>query len=425
MKVTRRQFMQGGVAAFTVTFAAPEFMSDLALAQGARVRNLVVLYLSGGNDSLSMLVPYNDPFYYSRRPTIAVPAGNVLQVGTDSSRVALGLHPRLTGLRQIFDQGGLAFIQRTGYSNQSRSHFQGTDIWATANPANPANSSGLGWVGRYLDSLPSPVDPLVGWNTTRDLPRVLQSNKVSVPAIPSPAAYAFQSPNTGAEATAERNAAIRINSHIPVGSPSLAFVYGNAQAAMATLDRVATVASYNPTVTYAANNGFAQALKAVAGAMVRGIGTRVFYVTTGGFDTHAGQNPNAANGTYFNLMGTLNDGLTAFYNDLSNQGLLGDTLVLTFSEFGRRISENGSSGTDHGAASVMMALGGRVNGGLYGTAPVLNTDPANPTLENSAGDVRFETDFRSVYAQVIDQWLGADSRAILGGDFRKTGLGFV
>src|SRR5438128_5189894 len=201
MKVTRRQFVKGGVAAFTVTFAAPEFLSDLARAQGAHVRNLVVLNLSGGNDSLSMLIPYNDPFYYSRRPTLAVPAANVLQVGTDASGVALGLHPRLTGLKQIFDQGRLAFIQRTGYPNQSRSHFQGTDIWSTANPA---NSSGLGWVGRYLDSLPSPVDPLVGWNTTASLPHVLQAARVSVPAIASTGGYGFSSPNSGAESTAAR-----------------------------------------------------------------------------------------------------------------------------------------------------------------------------------------------------------------------------
>jgi uncharacterized protein (DUF1501 family) len=424
MKVTRRQFIQGGAAAFTVTFAAPEFLSDLAQAQGARVRNLVVLYLSGGNDSLSMLVPYNDPSYYSRRPTIAIPATNVLQVGTDSSKVTLGLHPRLTGLKQIFDQGRLALIQRTGYPNQSRSHFQGTDIWATADPANSGN---LGWVGRYLDSLPSPLDPLVGWNTTGALPHVLQSSHVAVPAIPNPATYSFLSPNSAipAEAAAERATALRINSHVPVDRPSLAFVYGSAQAAMATLDRVATVASYGGTVTYANNNALAQALKAVAGSMVRGVGTKIFYVTTGGFDTHSNQNPNAANGTYANLMGTVNDALFAFYSDLNNQGLLGDTLVLSFSEFGRRISENGTNGTDHGAASVMMAMGGRVSGGLYGTAPVLNLDPKNPTLENNAGDVTFETDFRSVYAQVIDQWLGADSRAILSGDFRKAGLGFV
>lgn len=421
MKVTRREFVRGGVAAFTVSFAAPDFLCELARAQGAGVRNLVVLYLSGGNDALSLLVPYNDRFYYSRRPSLAVPAGTVLQIGTDSSRVALGLHPRLTGLKQIFNDGRLAFIQRTGYPNQSRSHFLGTDIWSTANPA---NSSGLGWVGRYLDSLPSPVDPLVGWNTTRDLPRVLQASHVSVPAISSPAGYAFLSPNSGAEASAERATAVRINGHIPVDRPQLAFVYGSSQAALATLDRVASVATYNGTAAYP-NTGLGQALKAVAGAMVRGIGTKVFYVTTGGFDTHSGQNVNAANGAYFGLMATLNDSLIAFYNDLRNQGLLGDTLLLTFSEFGRRVTENGSQGTDHGAASVMLAMGGRVSGGLYGTAPSLAPDPANPTLENSAADVRFETDFRSVYARVIDQWLGAESRSILGGDFRVPSLTFI
>jgi uncharacterized protein (DUF1501 family) len=421
MNVTRRQFVKGGVGAFTVTFAAPGFLNDLALAQGGRVRNLVVLYLSGGNDALSMLVPYNDPFYYSRRPTLAVPAGSVLQVGADSSRAALGLHPRLTGLKQVFDQGKLALIQRTGYENQSRSHFQGTDIWATADPRNP---SGFGWVGRYLDSLPSPIDPLIGWNTTRDLPRVLQSAHTPVSAIPSAAGYAFASPNGGAEAAAERAAAVRINSHVPVDRPELAFVYGSARAALATLDRVATVASYGGTVAYP-GSGLGQALKAVSGAMVRSIGTRVFYVTTGGFDTHSAQNTNAANGSYFGLMATLDDALFAFYSDLRNQGLLDDTLLITFSEFGRRITENGSQGTDHGAATVMMAMGGRVNGGLYGTAASLAPDPANPTLENSAGDIRFETDFRSVYAQVIDQWLGADSRSILNGDFRKAGLGFI
>ncbi|MCU1383802.1 MAG: hypothetical protein JWL71_2499 [Acidobacteria bacterium] len=420
MKVTRRQFVTGGVAAFTVTYAVPGFLSDLARAQGAHARNLVVLYMSGGNDSLSMLAPYNDPFYTSRRPTLAIPAGQVLQIGTDSSRVALGLHPRLTGLKQIFDQGRLAFIQRTGYENQSRSHFTGTDIWSTADPN---NSQGLGWVGRYLDSLPSPVDPLVGWNTTGSLPHVLQAH-TAVPAIASPAGYAFSSPNSGAEAAAERSTAVRIASHVPVDRPELAFVYGSTQAALATLDRVATVASYRPSPAYP-TTGFAQALQAVAGAMTKSIGTRVFYVTTAGFDTHAAQNVNTVGGAYYNLMATLNDGLLAFYNDLRGQGLLDDTLVLSFSEFGRRITENGSQGTDHGSASVMMAMGGKVNGGLYGTAPDLNPDPKNPTLENSAGDVKYETDFRSVYAQVLDSWLGTDSARLLGGNFRKSGLGFI
>jgi uncharacterized protein (DUF1501 family) len=421
MKITRRQFVKGGVAAFTVTFAAPEFLSDLARAQGARSRNFVVLNLSGGNDALSMLIPYNDSFYNSRRPTLAVPAGQVIQIGSDSSNVALGLHPRLTGLKQIYDQGRLALVQRTGYENQSRSHFQGTDIWSTADVNNP---QGTGWVGRYLDSLPSPIDALAGWNTAGSLPHVLQAARAAVPTIPNPATYAFSSPNSGAEATAERNAATRIASHVPVNQPELAFVYENAAAAMATLGRVATVATYAPTLTYP-NSGLGAALRAVAGAMVRGIGTKIFYVTTGGFDTHSGQNTNVANGAYVGLMATLNDALLAFYNDLKNQGLLDDTLVLSFSEFGRRISENGSQGTDHGAASTMFAMGGRVSGGLFGTAPNLNMDPKNPTLENNAGDVHYETDFRSVYARVIDNWLGGDSTKLLGGDFRKASLNFV
>jgi uncharacterized protein (DUF1501 family) len=425
MKVTRRQFVKGGVAAFTVTFAAPDFLCDLAQAQGSHVRNLVVLNLSGGNDSLSMLIPYKDSFYYSRRPMLAVPATNVLQIGTDSSNVELGLHPRLTGLKQIFDQGRLALVQRTGYPNQSRSHFTGTDIWSAANPTNPQD---LGWVGRYLDSLPSPLDPLVGWNTTGSLPHVLQSSHVPVPAISNPATYSFASPNSNAaEAAAEKTAALRINSHVPVDRPELAFVYGSSQAALATLDRVASVASYQPSLAYP-NSGFGLALRAVAGAMTKGIGTKVFYVTTGGFDTHSGQNVNATNGSYYNLMATLNDGLLAFYNDLKNQGLIDDTLILSFSEFGRRISENGAggnAGTDHGAASVMLVMGGKVSGGLYGTAPMLNTDPKNPTLENNANDVTFETDFRSVYARIADNWLGTDSRVLLGGDFRKSSLTFI
>ncbi len=419
MPITRREFVRGGVAAFTMGFAAPAFLADIARAQGASRRNLVILYLSGGNDALSTVVPYNDAAYYSRRPTLAVPAGQVLQIGTDRSGVALGLHPRLAGFRQMFDAGRLAFIQRTGYENSSRSHFQGTDIWSTADPRSP---QGTGWLGRYLDLMPSPVDPLMAWNTARETPRTLQARTVGVPAIPNVQGYAFASPNAGAEASYERMAATAIASHIPVNQPHLAFVNASAQAALGTLDRVASVARYRPTVTYP-NNGLGQALRAVAGAMAIGIGTRVFWVQTGGFDTHAGQN--TAAGTYATLMGTLNDGVLAFYNDLANQGLLQDTLVIQFSEFGRRITENGSQGTDHGAAGVMMAIGGSVRGGVYGTAPNLAATPDNPTLENNGADVRYETDFRSVYAKVIDAWLGASSVQILNGDFRTGAPAFL
>jgi uncharacterized protein (DUF1501 family) len=421
MRVSRRNFIQGGVSAFTLTFAAPRFLSDLALAQGSSRRNLVILYMSGGNDALSTVIPYGDPFYYSRRPTIAVPSGSVLQIGSDESGKLLGLHPRLTGLKQIWDAGHLAIVQRTGYGNSSRSHFTGTDIWSTANPT---NTTGSGWLGRYLDQLPSPVDPLAGWCTVGTVPHTLIGNQVTAPAIPSPTSYAFQSPNSGAEATYSRTAMASLASHLPADKPQLAFVNGTAQAALSTLDKVAGVASYTPTVTYA-NNGLAQALKTVASAMVKGIGTKVFWVQTGGFDTHSNQGVNQANGSYANNMGTTGDAMLAFHNDLKNHGLLNDTLVITFSEFGRRITENGSAGTDHGAAGVMFAMGGLVHGGLYGTAASLNPAGQNPTLENNGADVTHETDFRSVYARVIDNWLGVNSTSLLYGDFRKSSLSFI
>jgi uncharacterized protein (DUF1501 family) len=412
MPITRRAFVRGGVTAFTVGFTAPRFLSDLALAQGNSRRNLVVLYLSGGNDALSTVIPYTDAQYFARRPTIALPAANVLQIGSDSAGHPLGLHPRLTGMRSIFNAGRLAIIQRAGYANSSRSHFEGTDIWSTADPSAP---SGLGWLGKYLDTLPAPLDPLTAWSTATTVPPLFLSRTVAVPAISNAQTYAFASPNGGADAGFARTAATRIASHVPVDRPHLAFVNGTAQAAFETLDRVALVGNYRSTVTYP-TNGLALALKMVAGAMVDQVGTRVFFVTTGGFDTHAGQGT-TGNGTYATLMATLDGALLAFHNDLLNQGLLGDTLVLQFSEFSRRIDENASHGTDHGAAGIMFVMGGAIHGGLYGTAPNLRNAADNATLENNGTDVHYETDFRSVYASVIDRWLGGSSSAVLGGTF--------
>jgi uncharacterized protein (DUF1501 family) len=367
MKVTRRQFVKGGVTAFTVSFAAPAFLSDIARAQGASRRNLVVLYLSGGNDALSTLIPYGDSFYYSRRPSIAVPAANVLQIGSDSSGKLLGLHPRLTGLRQIFNQGSLALIQRTGYTNSSRSHFLGTDIWSTANPA---NSSGTGWLGRYLDALPDPVDPLVAWSTVRELPHSLESKEVSVPAIPSVAGYSFLSPNgtTGAEAS---------YSHRP-WLPSHRTCRWAARTWRSSITRRSRPATRSRGIGWRTREQWRTRTTAsvrrsgLLPARFSRASEPAFWVQLGGFDTHATQNTNSANAGYANLMGTVGDGLLAFYNDMRNQGLLNDTMVLQFSEFGRRISENGSQGTDHGAAGVMMAMGGGVQGGIYGTAASLN-----------------------------------------------------
>ncbi len=410
MRVSRRLFIRDGVTTVTLGLAAPAFLSAIAEAQGLSSRRLVVVYLGGGNDALNTLVSYQDANYYSRRPSIAVPAGQVLQVGTDAGGRTLGLHPRLGGLRNIFNEGRLALVQRSGYANSSRSHFEATDIFGTANPQ---SSTGSGWLGRYLDTLPRPLDALAAWNTSGETPRALQSAQSGVPAIPNATTYTYASPNRGAAALQERAAAQVMAANPATGRPHLAFVNSTSRGAIETLDRVAQATSYTPTVAYP-NSGFGLALRTVAGAIVRGVGSRVYWVQTGGFDTHAQQG--ASGGAYGNLMGALGDGLWAFYSDVRNQGLANDTTVIVFSEFGRRISENGSGGTDHGAAGVMMALGGMVRGGLYGTAASLA--PGSPTLENNSGDVRYETDFRSVYAKVLDQWLGVNSVPILNGDFR-------
>jgi uncharacterized protein (DUF1501 family) len=411
VSVSRRIFIRDGVATVTLGLAAPAFLTAIAQAQGLPSRRLVVVYLGGGNDSLNTLISYRDAAYYSRRPSIAVPAGQVLQVGADAGGNALGLHPRLGGLLNIFNEGRLALVQRTGYTNSSRSHFEASDIWGTASPQSSASS---GWLGRYLDTLPRPLDALAAWNTTGETPRALLSGQSGVPAIPNATTYTFGSPNRGAAAQQERVAAQTMAANAAASRPHLAFLNSTSRGAIETLDRVAAASTYTPTVVYP-NNGFAQSLRTVAGAIVRGVGSKVYWVQTGGFDTHAGQGGGGA-GAYGNLMGTVGDGLFAFYSDIRNQGLGADTTVIVFSEFGRRISENGSGGTDHGAAGVMMVLGGSVRGGLYGTAPSLS--PGHPTLENNSGDVRHETDFRSVYARLLDQWFGVNSVPILNGDFR-------
>lgn len=410
MQASRRLFIRHGVATVTLGLTAPAFLQAIARAQGPSSRRLVVIYLGGGNDALNTLVPYSDAAYYSRRPTIAIPAGQVLQVGADRSGRALGLHPRLGGLHNLFNEGRLAIVQRTGYPDSSRSHFEATDIFGTATPQ---TAGGSGWLGRYLDTLPRPVDSLTAWNTAAGTPRALQSTRSGAPAIPDASAFAFASPNYGQAALEERVAAAAMAANTAAGRPHLAFVNSINLSAIDTIDRVAQVASYAPTVPYP-TTGFAVALKTVAGAIARGIGSRVYWVQTGGYDTHSAQG--AVDGSYANLMGTLGDGLAAFYGDIRNQGLANDTTVLVFSEFGRRIAENGSRGTDHGAAGLMLVLGGMVRGGLHGTAASLA--PGSPTLENDSGDVRYETDFRSVYARVLDQWLGVDSVPILNGDFR-------
>jgi len=272
-KVTRREFIRDGVAAFTVSFAAPAFLVDIARAQGAVSRNLVVIYLAGGNDALSTLIPYTDPFYFSRRPAIAVPAAQALQIGTDASGKALGLHPRLTGLQTIFKRGTPRHRSARGVSE-----FEPLAL--------PGNRH-LGHGGSEQLRRPRLARPLSRHAAVADRPacrvehvgttyRALAGATIAVPSITDPRNYSFASPNVGTEAINERNSAIRLASYAGPDRPNLAFVNTSAMEAFATLDRVGSVVNYQSSVTYP-NNGFGAALKTVAGSIARGIGTRVYW----------------------------------------------------------------------------------------------------------------------------------------------------
>ena len=421
MPITRREFVKGGVAAFTVSFAAPEFLSDLAVAQGQSRRNLVVLYLSGGNDALSTLIPYNDPQYYARRTALAIPAANVLKIGSDTSGRALGLNPRLTGLQTIYNAGRLAIIQRTGYPNSSRSHFQGTDIWSTADPSSP---QGLGWLGRYLDTLPSPVDPLTAWSTVRETPRTLLARTVGVPSIPNAAQYAFNSPNPGTpDAQLGRDSAARIASHVPVDRPYLAFVNATAQAAFATLDRVADVATYRPTILYPKTTALRRHCRPWRVRWSAGSG-RVCSGSRSAASTRTRGRTPISRTVVQHADERVELGAVRFLHRPAEPGAAQRHAAAAVLRVRPPDQRERQRRDRPWAAGLMFAMGGAVRGGLYGTAADLRAAPDNPTLENNGNDVRHETDFRSVYATVIDRWLGADSTVVLGQNFRG-GPGFL
>ncbi len=394
MKVTRRQFVKGGMAAFTVTFAAPELLSDLARAQGVRARNLVILYLGGGNDALSTLIPYRDAFYYSRRPTIAVPAANVLQIGTDASRVALGLHPRLTGLKQIFDQGKLAVIQRTGYPNQTRSHFLGTDIWSTADPSNPTSN---GWVGRYLDAQCRGCDkPTQAMELDDVLSLALkgQQNK----------GLAFKDPKKLFN-TSNSKYFKELNADHKSGEENVDYLYKTMSETISSADYIYKQSRLQPSgETYPAT-GLGKDLKTIASLIFSDINTKVYYVSIGSFDTHVNQDNQQKR-----LFTELNDAVKAFAADLKKNNRFQDVLMMTFSEFGRRVAQNASGGTDHGTANNMFFIsGGLKKQGLLNGMPDLS--------DLNEGDLKHKVDFKNVYATVLNKWLGADDREILGGKF--------
>ncbi|MDQ2918424.1 MAG: DUF1501 domain-containing protein, partial [Verrucomicrobiota bacterium] len=383
---------------------------------------LVVLQMAGGNDGLNMVVPFADDAYHVARPRLALAPDKILKLDSYA-----GLNGKLTGLKSLYDEGHLAVVQGVGYPNPNRSHFRATEIWQTASDADRNESEG--WLGKYFDSCCSGADPTVGVAIGEQTPQAFAAKTPIGVTLSRPEQFRwvpsdkkslsaeevfFRQLNgedeSGAPAgTAEGNSIGAIAGSNRAEQSAIDFLQRTALDAQLSSDKILAIArKFKATVPYP-QGPLAASLSLIARMIAGGLPTRVYYASQGGFDTHAGQS-----GTHDRLMTQFNDSVTAFVTDLKQQGNFDRVLIMTFSEFGRRVVENANGGTDHGAAAPMFLLGGAVKPGLFGKYPSL-TD-----LDH--GDLKFNTDFRNVYATVLERWLKAPSQVVLGRKFSNLPL---
>jgi uncharacterized protein (DUF1501 family) len=393
-----------GALFVSIGVTAPAFLTRTVEAvsrTGASPRILVVVQLSGGNDGLNTVVPYRDPKYRELRPSIALAEDELLPLDH-----RLALHGAMTKLHERYARGEVAIIEGVGYPNPNRSHFRSMEIWQTAVPEKIERS---GWIGRYLDANCCGTAPVKGVEVSNaavaiggSVPLSLWTSHVLVPAIGTVNAFQFQTDGEYPDDRQNQLSAIR-DIYARSSSPREyeEIVRNVGRGALETSERIQQLArTYTPRVTYP-NDQFSQNLKLIAQLMQADLGTRIYYLALGGFDTHARQAR-----THATLLKTFSDGVDAFLADVEAQGRADEVLVVSFSEFGRRVRQNGSDGTDHGTAAPMFAIGQKVQGGIHGNAPDLGN------LVD--GDLKYEIDFRAVYATVLESWLGAQSEPVLG-----------
>lgn len=403
--MNRSRFLLGTLSGLAVVantqsvFAKALAATSLPGLPGAEDRCLVIVNLQGGNDGLNCVVPHGDPRYYQMRRSIAVSRNDVLAIDNH-----IGFNPAMKSFKELYDAGKVAIVQSVGYPNPDHSHFRSTEIWQTAAPDRYEHT---GWLGRYLDDAGLPKDNLFnGVAVAQVLPEALIANNTDVPAIAQVNGYGL----IGDRNTASRAAYAKVvdDDRLPFDSPYLAHVAEieeHAQKGSEELPKL--IAGYKPAGSYPATP-LGRSLALAAQIIGSKLGTRVIYVQHGSFDTHINQKA-----TQDRLLGQFSDAIKAFSDDLAAHGNDRRVLTMTFSEFGRRIEENASRGTDHGEGSPLFLIGAGVKGGIYGSYP----DLSNTGL----GNVPFATDFRSVYATVLQRWLGRPSDHILQGRFETIG----
>ena len=367
----------------------------------AREKSLVVVQLSGGNDYLNTIVPYGDDEYYDFRKTVHINQESVLPVdGT------YGFNPNLGPIKHLYDEGKVAVINGIGYDNPNRSHFRSMDIWHTALPDEIGNE---GWLGRVIRDIdPSGENVLTGVNFGRGLPRALGVRGVPVASVGNLETYGLF---TDIEDEATRSLALRAFAHMYGGvqgkDPVLDFLGQTGSNALKGADILRTAPEkYSSSIEYAANP-ISQSMKSVAQVLFADLGTRVFYTQHGSFDTHSGELTSHAK-LWQEVSGAIGD----FYDDLKEHGREDEVVVLVFSEFGRRIKDNGS-GTDHGSGGVAFVIGSEVKGGMYGQYPSIRE------ADQLEGDLHFNNDFRSTYSTIIENWFGLDAVPIVNGTFEQ------
>ena len=399
MLISRRNFLKStatllpAFASLPMVFrraVASSMLESSSYSSPYQNRTLIIIQMAGGNDGLNTVIPYTDSKYYDHRSYLAVSDEDVLDLNGE-----LGLHPVLGKMKLLWDQGLLAVVQGVGYENQSYSHFESMHIWQTADNKGKLEE---GWLGRYFESLKGMEDNIFqGLAVGKLMPYECSNLNAPIPVVSSIDKYRLEG------STQQRSEALlKLYSSSPLGAPYGVLLDNTIEAVYKSSEALQTADNnYQSDIQYP-ETSLSKSLKVLAEAIIGDLGVRVGHVKIGGFDTHSDQIVEQPD-----LLQEMSEAIYAFYEDLKAAGRDQDVLIMTWSEFGRRVKSNGSGGTDHGAAAPMFLIGSPVVGGIYGE---------NPNLRNLDKDnLRFTTDFRSVYSTVLEEWLGAAPEAILGG----------
>lgn len=391
MLIKRKEFIQIGSLA-TASLMLPKFLKAFEgktlVPPGNKV--VVVLQLSGGNDGLNTVIPVRNDIYYRSRPRLGIERTKALSL-TDEA----GLHPALTSFKDLYDDGSLGIINSVGYPNPDRSHFRSMDIWHTASQSNQYWTSG--WVGRYLDAQCSGCDkPTQAIEIDDVLSLSMKGDHLNGIAVKDPRRL---------YGTANENFFRDVMKNHPdhSGEEPVDYLYKTMAETLSSADYIFKQSRLHPTAAMYPKTDLGNSMKTIASLIFSEINTKVYYVSIGSFDTHIAQE-----GQQQRLFTQINDAVKAFTKDLKDNGRFNDVLLFTFSEFGRRVSQNASGGTDHGTANNMFLIsGGLKQKGLINTMP---------DLENlQEGDLKYNVDFKNVYATVLNKWLGANDQQILNG----------